>query len=138
MCQDEPCNKTLESLVGADILTLDEQGSKIDSTLSNFSAYANERRDSLLYDSAQNVNSLLIPLCPDKDKCTYIFSIDSLKDTLQFYYTRDFKLVSQDCGFQAVYELDTIHFTKWNIDSVSIINSTVQSSDEKHLEIYLF
>ena len=137
-CEDEPCDKNLDSFVGIDFLTINEESATEDSSLSYLSLYAISRPDSLLYDSTQNVTGILLPLSPKSDQSTFVFMIDSLNDTLEFRYNRDFKLVSQDCGFQSVFEIESVSSTNHQIDFLSVINTNVQSSDATHLEIYLY
>jgi hypothetical protein len=137
-CQDDPCDEKIESLVGINFRTIDSTGNDTDTLLPSLAIYSPENNNTLLRDTATDVNETTLPLAPSKDMSTFVLSFDSVTDTLYFYYQRDIKLVSQDCGFRTIFHLDSIHYSHSAIDSLQIIDKTVNSADAKHLEIFLF
>ncbi|MFP4019718.1 MAG: DUF6452 family protein [Bacteroidales bacterium] len=135
-CEDDPCEENLNTPVGVTFHTIDTNGVKQDVSITSLSVYALDN-DSIIADSSSSVHELKLPLNPHKDSCMFILDADSLQDSITFLYTHDKEFVSQDCGFKLVYELDTIISTGHFIDSLNIIQNTVNKSDENHLEIFV-
>lgn len=136
-CEDDPCEETLDIPVGVTFHTIDTNGTKQDIAISALSVYARDN-DSIVADSSLNVHELKLPLNPHAESCMFIFDADSLQDSISFLYDNNIEFVSQDCGFKSVYDIDTIISTNHFIDSLNIIQNTVNSSDENHLEIFVF
>lgn len=84
---------------------------------------------------------LLLPLRLDRDRVTYIFTIQAKKDTLRLSYRQDLEWVSKACGFRVVYKnlkvLDTPYFSSDRSQTIlHIENATVENDSELHLRIY--
>ncbi|MFO8236551.1 MAG: DUF6452 family protein [Bacteroidales bacterium] len=136
-CNDEPCDSVLETSVGISFHIIDTNDVQQSVSLSLLSVYALEN-DSIFADSLGNVSQITIPLDPSRESCIYVLDADSLQDTLTFLYDSDVEFVSQDCGFKSTFELNSVNHTYHFIDSVNIIQTTVNSTDANNLEIFLF
>jgi len=135
-CEDTPCNQTMESLVGGQFFSLDTNNAKTDTIIPYLAVFSPEQPDTMFADSS--LNSVKLSLSPEKDETELVFAFSSARDTLIFRYTREFILVSQDCGFQTVYNIDTVISTKKSIDSLSLVNPIVNIDEKQHLEIFMF
>jgi len=91
--------------------------------------------DSLLYDSV-STNEISVTFSLN-DSSAFVFTIDSLTDTLTVYHTNTLIEESIESGFYYEYEITSINFTTNRIDSVAISDSTVTSVWNENLEIYI-
>lgn len=91
--------------------------------------------DSLFIDSV-STNKISVPFSID-DSSTFIFTIDSIIDTLTIYHINTLKEESIESGFYYEYEITNINVTKNRIDSVAILDSTVTSTWNENLNIYI-
>lgn len=83
-----------------------------------------------------------ISLSSTADSCTWIFKADSAfttYDTLNFYYRRQLKFLSNACGYTNFYTIDSVHTTNsTGIDSVIITNPSVTNDvNTRQLKIYM-
>jgi hypothetical protein len=83
-----------------------------------------------------------ISLSSTADSCSWIFKADSALatyDTLNFYYRRQLKFLSNACGYTNFYTIDSVHTTKsTGIDSVIITNPSVTNDvNTRQLKIYM-
>jgi len=88
-------------------------------------------------------NSLFtISLSPIADSCRWMMTTDTLSsnlyDTLTFFYQRNLQFLSNACGYTYFYNLDSVHTSHFNIDSVVILNASVTNNvNTEQLEIYI-
>ncbi len=134
-CEDKPCNRTMESLTGVEFYSLDVNNAKTDTIIPYLAVYAPEQTDTMFADST--LRSMKLNLNPEKDETILIFSFGSAYDTIVFEYAREFRLVSQDCGFQSIFNIKNVTATKNAIDSLSLIDPIVDIDDKTHLEIFM-
>ena len=87
----------------------------------------------------EKVAAMFLPLRFDKDTTTFVFHIQSLKDTIHFVHSKKLSFISRNCGFTFDFKIDTFYFTGIFIDSISIINPNVKYNENfDNVEIYLF
>ncbi len=96
--------------------------------------------------SSFRITSLLsstftISLSPDAATCRWAIATDTTStvfDTLTFHYKTNLQFLSNACGYADFYNLDTVQTTHKFIDSVRIINSTVNNNvNTKHVQVYI-
>ena len=83
-----------------------------------------------------------LSLSSTTDSCQWIFKADSALtdyDTLNFYYRRQLKFLSNACGYTNFYTLDSVHVTKnKGIDSIILTNNSVTNDvNTRQLKIYM-
>lgn len=94
-------------------------------------------KDSLSDYSNETLDSIAIPLNLSANFTKYVFENNSVKDTIEFNYTRNDIFVSRSCGYKTVFENLTIHNnTIWWIKDTEIINSTIENDTTKHINIF--
>ena len=91
--------------------------------------------DSLFVDSVIT-NKISVPLSIN-DSSTFIFTIDSIIDTLTIHHINTLKEESIESGFYYEYEITSVNYTINRIDSVAIPDSTVTSTWNENLYIYI-
>ena len=91
---------------------------------------------SVMYNWSKNVNSVRLPLSPHEDFSGFIFILNDIRDTVQFFYKRQLYFVSEECGFSVNFSIDSLIFTTNQIDSVIITQPKVQAINEEHFRFY--
>ena len=113
--------------------------------------------DTISFDTLIDKNSVLLPLPQGSDSCKFVFSFavyDSIEvevndmvqeriwgisyfenDTLQLYFTRLMYLISSDCGFAHLFELEEIDYTTNMIRSAEIVKSEIDALNEENIRI---
>ena len=79
--------------------------------------------------------SFNFPIWGSKDT-GFVFISDSLYDTIGFWYTRDLKLLSVECGFINVFSLDSIIATYKTFDSLFIRQAEIDANEEENIKLY--
>ncbi len=136
-CSDsDVCDQKIRVTLKVQFLAADE-GNEKDTLLQYVTVYGIAREDSLLYDTAVNIQSIELPLDPASANLRFVIKIGSVSDTLNLNYGSSMQFVSYACGFSPVYHLNTIVFTYHNFDSIHIVNRTVDTENEENLKIFL-
>jgi hypothetical protein len=78
-------------------------GEEKDTSLQDFTAFGIPGTDSLLYDEADNISAISLPLSPLDDQCSFVFSF-SIPDTV--YRPDTVQVVDR---IDIIYELDTVY-----------------------------
>lgn len=86
--------------------------------------------------------TFILSLSPVADTARWLLITDTAGthafDTLTFHYQRDLQFLSNACGYTYFFNLDSVHTTHHNIDSLRIINTNVTNNvNTKHLQIYI-
>ncbi len=134
-CEDDNCRTSTDTRIKT-IFYIDDETSVEDDVLSSLVVYSTLWNDSIYYSKEGISNSLKFQLSPTEDISEIVFSALGINDTLTFYYNRELFLISPECGFITNYNIDSINFTKNQIDSIKIIQTSVSNIDEEHIQIY--
>lgn len=132
-------------------------GALKDTTFGKFIVRGIQNPDTIPSDTLSNVNALKLPLPQGIDSCMFVFSFavyDSVltqindstiklirtithyvDDTIKLKYSRQLYLISADCGFAHLFDLKNISSTNNLIQSVKIVNSEIETSDEENIRI---
>lgn len=93
--------------------------------------------DSLIYLKSLAVQPGKFPLNPSSDNCVFILKINGITDTIVFRYSSYPHLVSKECGYTFYHNLDTAPLHTMNIiDSISVINSKITTTNEENIQIF--
>jgi len=82
-------------------------------------------------------DSIAIPLNLSENSTRYIIENNSVKDTLEFSYTRSDVFVSRSCGYKTIFDnLQISNNTNNWIKSITINNPTISDEKAAHISIY--
>lgn len=92
-----------------------------------------------LYDQTPNVSTFGFILNPTTDSAKYIIKTSATLplDTLTLFYTTQTVTLSQECGSINTHQITNVKTTLNTLDSVKIINPTVNNIFIDNLKIYL-
>jgi hypothetical protein len=102
----------------------------------SLSLYGPGMDTSMFYSSQKNISRAMLPLDDSKDSCRLVMKINNVRDTLTIWYSSHPHLISKECGYTYYHTIDSLHFTKNSIDSLSLIKSTITTVLEENLRIY--
>ena len=133
---EESCEQSTVSVLNAGFYSIPDSIPE-STTVDNFTIYGIGREDSLIYDQASSVGSFDLPLSPSSDTTGFVFTLGTETDTIIFLYSREFHLLSMECGFTTYYYIERIDNTLNAIDSISVVNEKVTTGDDENIQIYL-
>ncbi len=82
-------------------------------------------------------DSIAIPLNLNENSTKYILENNTVKDTIEFTYTRSDVFVSRSCGYKTIFndfQIDS-NTNNW-IKSITINNTTITNEKAAHINIY--
>lgn len=132
--EDQICDENTKTYLNAGFYKA-VSGELQDSVLNNLRIFS-PGMDSLIYDSS-GISSIKLPLDYAASQTQFIMINDSVADTLVFSYDKEMIFISYQCGFAPEYELLSTEHSSEGIDSVRVINSKIETTDEENLRIYL-
>lgn len=95
--------------------------------------------DSLLYNKETSIKSINIPLKKTIEQTDYIVRFNNTNDTISIFHTNnDRYYLSLECGCVVAHSIDEIVSTGHFIDSVSIINRDINTTNAENIQIYHF
>ena len=95
--------------------------------------------DSLLYNKETSIKSINIPLKKTIEQTDYIVRFNNTTDTISIFHTNnDRYYISLECGTAVAHSIDEIVSTGHFIDSVSIINRDINTTNAENIQIYHF
>ena len=132
---DRPCEESTRFPVKTGFYKYQDHILK-DTLLQNLTIYALSRPDSFIteMDTLQAVD---FPLSPFSDTTLILFRLDTVSDTLSFYYDRQLMLLSKACGFVMFFTLNDIQATHHFIDSLSLTDRSLDANKKEHLQIII-
>jgi len=93
--------------------------------------------DSLVAKNAHNQSDYKVELNPKSDTTDLWLLYHGKHDTIRLYYSNDIYYVSMACGCAITHQLDSTTDTMHAIDSLIIVNTNVDMSEDTNLEIWL-
>ncbi len=94
------------------------------------------REDSLLYNAANNIRTISMPLDGNSTESGFIFDFDRGSDTIWLSYIVRPWFLSPECGFVLNFDLTGTRHTTNVVDSVVIVVSEVTTFDDTNIRIY--
>lgn len=95
--------------------------------------------DSLLYNKETSIKSINIPLKKTIEQTDYIVRFNNSTDTISIFHTNnDRYYLSLECGCVVAHSIDEIVSTGHFIDSVSIINRDINTTNAENIQIFHF
>lgn len=83
------------------------------------------------------VDSIYVPLNTNATTTSYSLATTNIVDVIKFDYTTEDVFVSEPCGYKSIFKNLTID-TKTNnwINSIEVVNQSINNEDEAHVKIY--
>lgn len=135
------CNKSefciQPSAVGMilDFKTYDSELNLVDTALINASVYNTDATDPF-EENEDGLTRVTVPLRSTDTEQIYIVAQDVMRDTIIIKYKPIETFISNGCGYQTYFELESIRYSTNSIDSVKINNPLVNEDASKyHLEV---
>jgi len=97
--------------------------------------YGIGRDTSKIYDNATMLKSISFPLDSGSDSCSFFIKLNSLTDTITFYYTNYTHLISKECGYTFYHSLDSIKHRKPVLD-YNIMNRNITTVNAENIRIF--
>jgi hypothetical protein len=132
-CTLGSCFEETESFVKANFYSMETGKAHAPDSLT---VYGQDMDTNKIYNKTVNVLTAKFPLNAADNKCSFIVRINGIADTLEFSYISYSHLLSKECGYTFFYTLDTDVHTANEIDSISIIKSTITTYNEENIRIY--
>lgn len=92
------------------------------------------------YYGARRVSKFALVLAPQKDTVRWVLQVDSgfsKTDTFYFVYESLLSFYSNACGYAYKYRLKEVPYTRYNLDSCSIVNPEIGTkADVQNFQIY--
>ena len=130
---NSPCSDNVVSRVNVGLYTIIE-GEETGLKVGQLSLYGISRPDSVLQGS--NVSKFSFPLSMHAESSSFILTADTLTDTLELFYATRLALISPQCGFTSNFQIQSLNYTANFIDSISIVKSNADLTDEENLKIF--
>lgn len=108
-----------------------------DTILEDITVYGIGREDSLLYDQ-DTTKAISFRPSPFVDTTEIVIVYGTLYDTLTFYYSRELRMISTECGFAFLFDIKELNNTSNFIDSVSLIDPKLEGIETEHLQIFVY
>jgi len=133
---NRPCDEQIRFPVNSSFYSYYDEELR-DTILENITVYGIGREDSLLYD--MDTTSLVsYRLSPYIDTTEIVIVFGTLYDTLSFYYSRELRMISPECGFAFLFDIREISNTTNFIDSISLIDPKLEEIEAEHLQIFVY
>ncbi|MCD4770018.1 MAG: hypothetical protein K8R35_07625 [Bacteroidales bacterium] len=131
-CITEGCDDPGESMT---VITLHETDNDDVTTIDSLTVYGVEMDDLLLYNNSKT-GKIELPLNPASDRADYVIINGLIYDTLKITYTATQYFISKACGYGFLYTIGNVSYTKNRIDTILIINNSINPSDEENLRTF--
>lgn len=93
--------------------------------------------DSILLNRAKSINHATLPLSYIAKETTYILKYNrELRDTIWLRHKNIPHFVSMDCGVDMFYEIDSVGYTKYGLDSIVLRNADINDTEKENFQIY--
>lgn len=93
--------------------------------------------DSILYNNAKAVKTLRLPLRADTGQTEYSIQWHGMTDVLHIKHNNDRHYINMACGCIVFHTIDTVWSNGVFIDSISILNSTVENYEQDNIFLRL-
>lgn len=94
-------------------------------------------KNELLIDNGKGIKRLFLPLRPDTTISTFLMTFHEQTDTLYVVHTPRQYFVSLACGCAIYHTITAAWSSDSRVDSIGIINASVENAVQDNLRIYL-
>ncbi len=133
--EEEVCDQKVRSVLYAKFKKV-HAGAEEDTTLNNVTLYG-LGNENMIYDSTNNLSQIGMLLNPELNVSSFIIKLDSIYDTMSFYYQHELIFISYPCGFSAIFTIDSSICTTNKIDSLILTDPIIDPESEETYNIFL-
>ena len=133
---NRPCDEQVHFPVNTGFYYISDEEMR-DTILEDITVYGIGREDSLLYDQ-DTTNIISFRLSPFVDTTEIVVVFGALYDTMTFYYSRELRMISPECGFAFLFDIRELNITSNFIDSVSLMDPKLEEIEAEHLQIFVY
>ena len=135
---DTTCYKDMETYM---VVTLHADSLDANNTRTTYTAWDSIQVqaigvDTILY-SPSAIEELTLQLCPDTTVTAYLLNYHGSIDTLWITHTPKLQYVSLACGCYMQHTITGARSTDTRVDSVAIINASVETTAQENIRIYM-
>jgi len=140
-CKEPPCEQKTDSFLQIGFYTLNKKTVVLTSdTVSNI--YGIGEVGKSLYGGDTIVSTILIPLSQNQNTCSFVIKsrngVVDVWDTLSVFYTHKPQLISKECGFATIFNINSVKVSKNEFDSIKVVNSAINTANEENIRIFLY
>ena len=117
------------------VITLHETDNDDVTTIDSLTVYGVGMDDILLYNNTKT-GKIGLPLNPATDRANYVIINGQSHDTIEISYVAVQHFISKACGYNFLYNIENVKFTNNRIDTILIINNSVDPADEENLRAF--
>ena len=134
---DTVCRQDTDVAMGVSVcwLQTDSTGTITEQTAFDSIRVQGVGSDSVLYDNSKNLSALRLPLRADTCVTAFALLWHGTEDTLFVRHDNTRHFISQACGCMVYHTIDTVWHSGNAIDSVAILNSTVESEEQENVQL---
>ena len=135
---DEICRQDLSVAAGVTLrgISVDTSGIGTEFTQWDSITVQGIGSDSVLYDNSKSVTTLHLPLRADSNVTAYRVTWRGMDDVLYFRHDNTRRYISMACGCIIYHVIDTVWCAGVWMDSVRLLNSTVESASQDNVKIF--
>ena len=136
---DTVCRQDTDVAMGVSVrwLLTDSTGTTTEQTAFDSICVQGVGNDSVLYNNDKNLSVLRLPLRADTCVTAFALLWHGTEDTLFVRHDNTRHFVSQACGCMVYHTIDTVWHSGNAIDSVAILNSTVESEEQENVQLIM-
>ena len=131
-CSSEGCYEDTEADL---IINLLETDAETISEIDSITIFGIGPEDSLLYKDA-SLKTVNLPLYAAEDYTDFAVINGLISDTIRVWYSSSLTFISKGCGYIYLHSIESIEYTTHRIDTVLIINKSVNTEDEENLRTF--
>jgi hypothetical protein len=132
-CSEQPCYEDTDPMMNTLLLV---SGTGEIAKADSLRVYTYRESDTLKFVNLRGASSFSVPLDPANDESLFLITLNGVTDTAVISYTRRPHLVSPECGYTIVSEIEGLMTTHNIIDTLIIENKSVNLDGQKNLHLF--
>ncbi len=132
-CSVQPCYDDTDPMMNTILLT---SGTGETATADSLRVRAIAPSGIINFVDARSVSSFSVALDPSDDQSLFVITLNGINDTAVIYYTRKPHLVSPECGYTIISDINGLMTTHHIIDTLMIENKSVNLDGQKNLHLF--
>lgn len=135
--KNEICSPVYNELDAGIYISKENDGTitYVSSTIAIDSIYAITQENNVLMSTTSKLSQIDFPLNDALNKCTYVISSGSTKDTLTISYDKQLLFSSIKCGVYYAYTINKIEYTSYRLKEVFISNEKINVLSNENIQL---
>ncbi|WP_236979427.1 DUF6452 family protein [Membranihabitans maritimus] len=137
-CEEPECNRQTLFFLQIDFYAFNEEstGNSSKITVNELTVFGMGKQDNLLYNSTNNVRSIILPLNNNTEQSTFVIENELGTDTLTIGYIPRPEYISKECGVSMTYSINDTTSTRNGIQDLRIINPLVNANSNENIRLF--